>query len=67
MFPDSSYRESVVQLSPGDLVIAYTDGVIEVANPVGEEWGSSGFVEGCGRWGFKMCGRARSLDLQLYG
>jgi sigma-B regulation protein RsbU (phosphoserine phosphatase) len=45
MFPDSSYRESVVQLSPGDLLIAYTDGVIEVANPVGEEWGVQGLLK----------------------
>src|ERR1700674_301004 len=29
MFPDSNYQESVFQLNRGDLVIAYTDGVIE--------------------------------------
>jgi sigma-B regulation protein RsbU (phosphoserine phosphatase) len=45
MFPDSSYEESVVRLSPGDLVIAYTDGVIEVVNPVGEEWGVQGLLK----------------------
>ncbi|HEY6337674.1 MAG TPA: PP2C family protein-serine/threonine phosphatase [Candidatus Sulfotelmatobacter sp.] len=39
MFPDSSYEESVVQLSSGDLVIAYTDGMIEATNSAGEEWG----------------------------
>jgi phosphoserine phosphatase RsbU/P len=32
MFPDSSYEEGLVQLDPGDLVITYTDGVIEAAN-----------------------------------
>lgn len=33
MFPDSNYQESVLQLNPGDLIIAYTDGVIEANNP----------------------------------
>ena len=42
MFPDSNYQESVLQLSPGDLVIAYTDGVVEATNPGREEWGVQG-------------------------
>ena len=33
MFPDSTYEEGTVQLHPGDLVLAYTDGVIEALNP----------------------------------
>ncbi|HET9741694.1 MAG TPA: PP2C family protein-serine/threonine phosphatase [Terriglobales bacterium] len=45
MFADSEYRESVVQLQGGDLVIAYTDGVVEAANPQGEQWGVSGLLE----------------------
>ena len=42
MFPDWGYEEGAVQLHPGDLVVAYTDGVTEVANPDGEEWGVEG-------------------------
>jgi phosphoserine phosphatase RsbU/P len=42
MFPDSIYREGAVQLNPGDLLLAYTDGVIEALNPAGEEWGVEG-------------------------
>jgi phosphoserine phosphatase RsbU/P len=42
MFPDSTYEEGAVQLSPGDLVIAYTDGVTEAVNPAGQEWGLEG-------------------------
>ncbi len=42
MFPDSNYEEGTVQLNPGDLVLAYTDGVIEAVNPAGEEWGVEG-------------------------
>jgi len=39
MFPDSSYEERVVEVEAGDLVIAYTDGVVEAMNHKGEEWG----------------------------
>ena len=42
MFPDWSYEEGAVRLAPGDLVIAYTDGVAEAANPAGGEWGVEG-------------------------
>lgn len=39
MLRDSSYREGVVSLSPGDLLVAYTDGLCETTNRAGEEWG----------------------------
>src|ERR1700737_470970 len=39
LFPDWTYEESVVQLNPGDLVVAYTDGVIDSESPFGEVWG----------------------------
>jgi phosphoserine phosphatase RsbU/P len=42
MFTDSIYEEGFVQLNEGDLFVAYTDGVIEAANPAGEEWGVEG-------------------------
>jgi serine phosphatase RsbU (regulator of sigma subunit) len=32
------------QLDPGDVVITYTDGVIEAANQSGEEWGVQGLL-----------------------
>lgn len=44
MFPDSSYEEGVVQLDPSDMVITYTDGVIEAENQSGEEWGVQGLL-----------------------
>ena len=44
MFPDSSYDEGVAQLDPGDVVITYTDGVIEGKNQSGEEWGVQGLL-----------------------
>lgn len=42
MFRDSTYEECSVQLTPGDIVVAYTDGVIEAINPAEEEWGVDG-------------------------
>ncbi len=34
-----SYREGAISLNPGDLLVAYTDGLCETKNPGGEEWG----------------------------
>jgi phosphoserine phosphatase RsbU/P len=50
MFPDSSYEEGSVQLDPGDLVITYTDGVIEAANESGGEWGVQGLLNATAAW-----------------
>src|SRR5438105_9749519 len=37
-------EEGVAQLDPNDVVIAYTDGVIEAENQSGEEWGVHGLL-----------------------
>lgn len=50
MFPDSSYEEGAVQLGPGDVVITYTDGVIEAANQSGEEWGVQRLLKATSAW-----------------
>jgi sigma-B regulation protein RsbU (phosphoserine phosphatase) len=44
MFPNWTYEKGAVQLDPGDLVLAYTDGVTEAVNPAGEEWGEEGLL-----------------------
>jgi phosphoserine phosphatase RsbU/P len=44
MFANWAYEEGVVQLNPGDLVLAYTDGVTEAVDPAGEEWGVEGLL-----------------------
>ncbi len=36
----SPYREETITLQPDDVLVAYTDGVAEVTNPAGEEWGN---------------------------
>jgi len=42
VFPDWNYWQGVAELSSGDLLIAYTDGVTEAVNSAGEEWGIEG-------------------------
>jgi sigma-B regulation protein RsbU (phosphoserine phosphatase) len=45
MLRKSSWREGVVSLSPGDVMVAYTDGLCENRNRWGEEFGWPRFVE----------------------
>ena len=45
LFSDSTYEEGFVRLDPGDLVVAYTDGMVEAVNPRGDEWGVEGLLE----------------------
>ena len=61
MFPDSCYEESIVQLEPGDLVVAYTDGIIEAANASGEEWGVEGLLQATAAWAQQHAGDAEDL------
>jgi len=39
MLRKSRFYENVVSLAPGDLLVAYTDGLCETANARGEDWG----------------------------
>jgi serine phosphatase RsbU (regulator of sigma subunit) len=39
LFPSMAYDEARVDLQPGDLVVAFTDGVTEAVNTAGEEFG----------------------------
>jgi phosphoserine phosphatase RsbU/P len=45
LFPDATWKEQVVYLNPGDVVLAYTDGVTESTGLSGEEWGVDGLLE----------------------
>ena len=38
-FAESDYQAQAVQLYPGDLILAYTDGTVEGTNTASEEWG----------------------------
>jgi phosphoserine phosphatase RsbU/P len=42
IFSDWTYEEGTLQLDPGDLLVAYTDGITEAMNPAGDQWGVEG-------------------------
>jgi serine phosphatase RsbU (regulator of sigma subunit) len=43
-FPDCEYRSGSVELSPGDLLVFFTDGVTEAQGPTGELFGPTGLL-----------------------
>ena len=45
MLRPATYREGTVTLRPGDLLVAYTDGLCDTTSRVGEEWGWQRFLE----------------------
>ncbi|MGH9379250.1 MAG: SpoIIE family protein phosphatase [Thermoanaerobaculia bacterium] len=47
MIQDSEYEETEIALAPGDLLICYTDGIVEAANPADEQFGEDRLVEVC--------------------
>ena len=44
LFAESVYQAQAVQLNPGDLIVAYTDGFVEATNTASEEWGVEGLL-----------------------
>src|SRR5919107_1775100 len=45
IIPEFDYREGRTQLRPGDVLVAYSDGVTESQNPSGEEFGTARLQE----------------------
>jgi sigma-B regulation protein RsbU (phosphoserine phosphatase) len=45
LLPVGEYERAERMLGPGDLVVIYTDGVTEAANPAGEEYGLARLLE----------------------
>ncbi len=41
LFPDSSYRQETLRLNAGDLLVIFTDGLVEANNAEGEEFGEN--------------------------
>lgn len=53
LFAGWRYQEEAVQLHAGDLVLAYSDGLLEAVNAAGEQWGLDGIQQAaaeCGNW-----------------
>lgn len=44
---DSLLTETSVQLEPGDMVVAYTDGITEAMNSANQEWGADELMKVC--------------------
>jgi sigma-B regulation protein RsbU (phosphoserine phosphatase) len=44
VFADSVYRAGMIQLDPGEVIVAYTDGVVDAVDATGEEWGVYGLL-----------------------
>lgn len=45
IFPDADYEEETIELLPGDLLLAYTDGILESVNEYGEEFGEQRLID----------------------
>jgi sigma-B regulation protein RsbU (phosphoserine phosphatase) len=44
-FPGAQFGTTTTQLSPGDLVLLFTDGIIEAENTAGSQWGLAGLKQ----------------------
>lgn len=44
LFAETVYQSQAVQLYPGDLIVAYTDGVVEATDADGKQWGVEGLL-----------------------
>ncbi len=45
LFEDPEYDEETLQLKPDDMVVYYTDGIVEAENPNGEQYGEDRLAE----------------------
>ncbi len=61
--PDEQYRETSVQLQPGDRVCFYTDGLVEARNEVGEGYGTDRLTRALAAGGTSRAGRLTELLL----
>jgi sigma-B regulation protein RsbU (phosphoserine phosphatase) len=43
-FAETVYQAQAVQLNAGDLIVAYTDGIVEATNTASEEWGAESLL-----------------------
>jgi sigma-B regulation protein RsbU (phosphoserine phosphatase) len=58
MLRQTTYREGMITLAPGDLLVAYTDGLCDTVNRAGEDWGWPRFLDTV-----VECGKQRARDL----
>ncbi len=44
IFPDTTYTQVALPLTPGDVLLVFSDGISEAMNPGGEEWGEQKLI-----------------------
>lgn len=49
LLPQASYQAAVTELGPGDLLVLYTDGLVEACGPGDDEYGLDRLKEACRR------------------
>jgi serine phosphatase RsbU (regulator of sigma subunit) len=68
---ESKYEAKSMQLIPGDLLVWYTDGIVECENELGEEYGEKRFRASVRRAGALDCGEMRDAvvadAMQFFG
>lgn len=47
LIAQASYRAGEIELGPGDVLVLYTDGLVEAANPAGDEYGLARLRQVC--------------------
>ncbi|HDR52223.1 MAG TPA: hypothetical protein ENN90_11490, partial [Mariniphaga anaerophila] len=66
LYPDKDYKDAKVVLDPGDIMVLYTDGVTEVHNAQGKQFGSDRLKESLKNMaGLSPEEIVRKLDTQL--
>lgn len=53
LLPYATWQEQTVRLNPGDVVVAYTDGITEASGVDGREWGADGLLNAANARGVK--------------
>jgi phosphoserine phosphatase RsbU/P len=68
LLPQAPYRAGETTLAPGEILVLYTDGLVEAENPDGNEYGLDRLKEACWRGKGETCGNlALVLSRDLEG
>ena len=57
LLPQAPYRSGETTLAPGEILVLYTDGLVEAENPDGNEYGLDRLKAACWRGKGETCGR----------
>jgi len=60
LLPGADYQQGAVRLSPDDLLVLYSDGLVEASDATGEEFGEERLVEVIRNSAGKSCDRIRN-------